>query len=87
LQQTTRAIEEAVEWFPAAGTRDMARALYYEISCYSALAEHPGDLDRARVLALCREGESLCGPMEDREGLAFFRQAREQLEGEGNLNH
>lgn len=44
------------------------------------LAEQTGELDRAHVLALCREGEALCGPMEDKEGLAFFRQTRQQLE-------
>lgn len=44
------------------------------------LAQHTGGLDRARVLALCREGEALCGPMEDQDRLAFFRHVRQQLE-------
>jgi hypothetical protein len=81
LQRAARAVEEAVERFRAAGiTRYLILALYYDVSCHLAFGKHTGDLDRARVLALCQEGEALCGPMEDREGLVFFRQVREQLE-------
>ena len=42
--------------------------------------ERVGLLDRARVLALCQEVEALCESMEDKDGLAFFRQARQQLQ-------
>ena len=78
---------EAVERFRAAGiTRYLILALYHDVSCHLALAEHTGDLDRTRVLGLCGEGEALCGPMEDQTRLAFFRQVREQLEGTGALN-
>ena len=41
-----------------------------------------GELDVERVLALCSDGEALCGPMEDKEGLAFYRQVRQALEGQ-----
>jgi len=50
------------------------------VRSHMELAQHAGQLDRARVLALCQEGETLCGPMEDQERLAFFRQVRQQLE-------
>ena len=81
LQQAVGAIEEAVEAFRVQGTIPyLIIGLTNAVRRHMELAQHAGQLDRARVLALCREGEALCGPMEDQERLAFFRQVRQQLE-------
>ena len=82
LQRALESIEEAVERFRATGiVRYLILALYYDVACYLELFECTGELDRTRVLALCQEREALCGPMEDKECLAFFRQVRQQLQG------
>jgi len=39
-----------------------------------------GSIDRARVLALCEEGEALCAQMGDDQRQAFFSQVRQQLQ-------
>ena len=53
------------------------------VMVHLTLAQRTGELDVDRVLALCQEGETLCGPMEDHERLAFFRQVRQSLGGQG----
>ncbi len=84
LQRALESIEEAVECFRAADIiRYRIQSLRDCVICHLMLAQHAGQLDRAHALALCREGEALCGPMEDQERLAFFRQVRQQLEGKG----
>jgi len=84
LQKALGSIEEAVERFRAVGiVRYLARALRDCVTCRLMLAQRTGELDRTHLLALCREGEALCEAMEDKEGLAFFRQVRQQLTGEG----
>jgi hypothetical protein len=81
LQQAVAAIEEAVETFRSQGLiAYLIIGLGNAIRRHVELAQHTGELDRDRVLALCQEGEALCGPMEDQEGLAFFRQVRQQLQ-------
>ena len=51
------------------------------VICHLQLAECTEELDVHLVLALCTEGEARCKTMEDEDGLAFFRQVRETLEG------
>ena len=85
LRKALESIEEAVERFRSAGvTRYLILALYYAVHSHLELAQHTDELDHARVLVLCREGEALCEKMEDRQRLAFFRQVRQQLEGGGD---
>jgi tetratricopeptide (TPR) repeat protein len=80
LQQALQAIEEAVQTFRNQGIIPyLIIGLGNAVRRHIELARHTGDLDHARVLALCEEGEALCGPMEDQERLAFFRQVRQQL--------
>ncbi len=75
------AIEEAVTIFRSYGIIPyLIIGLMNAVRRYLEFAECTGELDRERVLALCREGEALCGPMQDRERLAFFQQARQELE-------
>ena len=83
LQQAVAAIEEAVETFRIQGIIPyLMIGLENAVRRHVELAQHTGELDRARVLALCQEGEALCGPMEDQKRLAFFRQVRQRLETE-----
>jgi hypothetical protein len=77
-------IEGAVERFRAAGiVRYLILALHEDVLCDLRLADATGELDRDRVLALCREGEPLCAAMGDQQRLALFRGVREALEREG----
>jgi hypothetical protein len=46
------------------------------------LAERTGSIERARVLALCEEGETLCAQMGDEQRQAFFSQVRQRLQDE-----
>jgi len=81
LRKALQAIQEAVDIFRAQGIISyLMVGLRNVVILHLELAEHTGELDRARVLALCQEGEALCGPMEDTERLAFFRRVRQQLE-------
>jgi hypothetical protein len=82
LRKALQAIQVAVDIFRVQGIIPyLMVGLRNVVISHLQLAEHTGELDRARVLALCREGEALCGPMEDQEGLAFFRRVRQQLQG------
>ena len=81
LQQALAAIEEAVETFRNQGIVPyLMVGLGNAVLRHVELAQHTDELNRARVLALCREGEALCVPMEDQDSLAFFRHVRQQLE-------
>ncbi len=81
LRAAVAAIEEAVTIFRSYGIIPyLIIGLMNAVRRYLEFAECTGELDRERVLALCREGEALCGPMQDRERLAFFQQARQELE-------
>ena len=81
LRKALQAIEEAVDIFRAQGIiRHLMVGLRNVVTLHLEMVQHTGELDRARVLALCQEGEALCGPMEDKERLAFFRQVRQQLQ-------
>jgi hypothetical protein len=81
LQQAVAAIEEAAEIFRSQGLiAYLVIGLENAIRRHLELAQHTGKLAHARVLALCQEGEALCGPMEDQERLTFFRQVRQQLQ-------
>ncbi|MEE9616961.1 MAG: hypothetical protein V3T90_08140, partial [Anaerolineae bacterium] len=82
LRKALQAIEEAVDIFRAQGIiHHLMVGLRNVVILHLELVQHTGELDRTRVLALCQEGEALCGPMEDTERLAFFRQVRQQLQG------
>jgi tetratricopeptide (TPR) repeat protein len=81
LRKALQAIQEAVDIFRVQGIIPyLMVGLRNVVIFHLQLAERTGELDRARVLALCREGEALCGPMEDQERLDFFRQVRQQLQ-------
>jgi hypothetical protein len=81
LQQAVAAVEEAVGTFRSQGLiAYLIIGLENTIRRHLELAQHTGKLDHARVLTLCQEGEALCGPMGNQEGLDFFRQVRQQLQ-------
>jgi hypothetical protein len=81
LRKALECIEGAVERFRAAGiVRYPILALHEDVLCDLRLADATGELDRDRVLALCREGEPLCAAMGDQQRLAFFHGVREALE-------
>jgi hypothetical protein len=80
LGKALACIEEAVERFRGSGVvQYWAQAVMECVISHLVLAERTGELDVDRVLALCQEGEALCGLMEDQERLAFFRQVRQPL--------
>jgi tetratricopeptide (TPR) repeat protein len=81
LEQAVSAIEEAMKIFRAQRIiPHLIVGLGNAVRCHVELAEQTGELDGTCLLALCHEGEALCGPMGDHERLAFFRQVRRQLE-------
>ena len=82
LRRALESIEGAVERFRMVGiARYLILALRDDVISHLQLAECTEELDRDGVLALCVEGEVRCKTMEDEDGLAFFRQVRETLEG------
>jgi tetratricopeptide (TPR) repeat protein len=81
LQQALAAIEEAVDTFRSQGiVHYLIVGLGNAVRQHLELAQHTGALDREHVLDMCQEGEKICGLMQEEERLAFFRQARQQLE-------
>jgi tetratricopeptide (TPR) repeat protein len=81
LRQAVAAVEEAVQTFRIQGIIPyLTIGLQNAVLRHVELAQYIDELDRDRVLALCQEGEALCGPMEDQERLAFFRRVRQQLQ-------
>ena len=80
LGKALESIEEALVYFRESGVvQYWALAVRECVVCHWMLAQRTGELDAERVLALCREGEALCRPMQDEEGLAFYRQVRRAL--------
>jgi tetratricopeptide (TPR) repeat protein len=83
LRKALHCIEEAVGIFRALGiVRYLAQALRDNVICHLMLAERTSSIDRARVLALCDEGQTLCAQMGDEQRKAFFRQVRQRLQDE-----
>jgi len=83
LHKALAAMQGAVDGFRTQGiVPHLMVTLQNLVRIHWMLAQRTGELDAERVLALCREGEALCGPMEDEEGLAFYRQVRQALEGQ-----
>ena len=83
LGKALDSIEEALVYFRESGVvQYWAQAVRDSVISHLMLAQRTGELDVERVLALCREGEALCGPMQDVEGLAFYQQVRRALEGQ-----
>jgi len=81
LHKALQAIQVAVDTFRVQGIIPyLMVGLRNVVIFHLEMTERTGELDRARVQALCQEGEALCGPMEDQEGLAFFRRVRQQLQ-------
>jgi tetratricopeptide (TPR) repeat protein len=84
LGKALESSEESVELLRGAGVvQPLVQSLKDCIMTRLELTEQSRRLDSGPLLALCREGEALCGQMEDEEGLAFIRPIRQYLERQG----